>query len=214
MTELNLTTIKKQEKTSFYLDKNVLKSCDVCNKCKQVEKINRGPVEISSSALDLIHSDTWGKFRFPGILGGQYYVTFTDDFSRESEVYIMKTKTDVPKIFKLYKEKKERHSGRTIKVMRFDGGTEYKSINFEDIIQQISAPYTQHQNGVAERLNRTLITMARCMLNHTHLPQRFWDAPVVTASYLRNRLPSRQDGLTPFEIMNGISPKISHLKVW
>lgn len=62
-----------------------------------------------------MHSDILGKFRFPGILGGHYYVTFIDDFSRESEVYIMKAKTDVPKIFQLYKEKKEQLSGRTIK---------------------------------------------------------------------------------------------------
>lgn len=142
MTELNLPTNKKQEKTIFHLDKNVLKCCDICNKCKPIENINRGPVEISSNALDLIHSDTWGKFRFPGVLGGQYYVTFADDFTRESEVFIMKAKTEVPKFFQLYKEKKERQLGRTIKTMRFDGRTESKSINFESIIQQISAPYT------------------------------------------------------------------------
>ena len=49
-----------------------------------------------------------------------------------------------------------------IKAMRFNGGTEYKVDSFFDISKQICAPYTQHQNGVSERLNRTLVTMARC----------------------------------------------------
>ncbi|KAI0993879.1 hypothetical protein K3495_g14305 [Podosphaera aphanis] len=114
----------------------------------------------------------------------------------------------------MYKENKELQTGRTIKAMRFDGGSEYKTIDFHGITRQISAPYTQHQNGVSERLNRTLITMARCMLSHAHLPLRFWDAAVLTACYLRNRLPILENNLTPFEAMNGHPAKISHLKVW
>ena len=126
----------------------------------------------------------------------------------------MKSKMDVQSCFKHYKERKERQTGKVIKAMRFDGGSEYKSIEFNGIIQQISTPYTQHQNGVSERLNRSLITMVRCMLSHAHLPLRFWDAAVLTACYLRNRLPICQGKLTPYEVMNACSPKISHLKVW
>ncbi|KAI0994621.1 hypothetical protein K3495_g13560 [Podosphaera aphanis] len=126
----------------------------------------------------------------------------------------MKSKSDVPHYFRMYKENKELQTGRTIKAMRFDGRSEYKTIDFHGITRQISAPYTQHQNGVSERLNRTLITMSRCMLSHAHLPLRFWDAAVLTACYLRNRLPILENNLTPFEAMNDHPAKISHLKVW
>lgn len=214
VSDLKLPSLTSKDLQDFHLDKENLKSCDVCNSCKQIEKINRGPLLTSPVVLQLIHSDTWGKCRYPGIFGSLYFVTFTDDCSRESEVYLMKNKTEVSKHFQLYKETKERQSGQTIKAMRFDGGSEYKPIKFNGIIQQISAPYTQHQNGVAERLNRTLITMARCMLSHARLPFRFWDAAVLTACYLRNRLPSRPHALTPFELMNSSAPKYSHLKVW
>ncbi|KAI1006751.1 hypothetical protein K3495_g1467 [Podosphaera aphanis] len=105
-------------------------------------------------------------------------------------------------------------TNRRIIAMRFDGGTEYKKVVFCGIVQQISAPYTQHQNDVSERMNRTLVTVARCMLLHADLPLRFWDAAILTASYLRNRLPSLADKKTPYEYMNGTLPSISHLKVW
>lgn len=98
--------------------------------------------------------------------------------------------------------------------MRFDGGSEYKRIKFDGIIQQISAPYTQHQNGVSERLNRTLVTMARCMLDHAGLPLRFWDTAITTACYIRNRLPLLSDNKTPSEFISGTVPVVSHMKVW
>ena len=132
--------------SKFKIDKEELSVCDVCNTCKQVEKINRAPVPRSQEILDLIHSDTWGKCRVAGIYGSLYFVTFTDDASRESEVCLLKTTKDVPDKFEWYKNKKELKSGRKIKAMRFDGGTEYKRIKFNGITQQFNAPYTQHQN--------------------------------------------------------------------
>lgn len=198
----------------FYIEKSTLQTCDVCNRCKQTEKINRGPISKSNEILELIHSDTWGKCRAPVIFRSLYFITFTDDFSRKSMVYLMKSKIDVPHHFKDYKEKKELQSGKRIKAIRFDRGTEYKTIDFNGISKQISAPYTQHQNGVSERLNRTLVTMARCMLFHARLPLRFWDAAITTACYLRNRLPTQEGKLSPFEIINGYPPDVSYLKVW
>lgn len=56
--------------------------------------------------------------------------------------------------------------------------------------------------------------MARCMLKHANLPLRFWDAAVLTACYLRNRLPVRSNKQSPHELMNGSKPILSHLRVW
>ncbi len=46
-----------------------------------------------------------------------------------------------------------------------------------------TVPHSPQQNGVAERLNRTLVAM----LSHSNLPNRFWAEAVSTAAYLRNR---------------------------
>ena len=45
------------------------------------------------------------------------------------------------------------------------------------------------QNGVAERMNRTIVEKIRCMLRMTNLPKSFWGEAVVTACYLINRSP-------------------------
>ena len=179
-----------------------------------LKKINKGPINRSSEVLELIHSDTWGKCRVPGVFGSSYFVSFTDDYSRESVIYLMKDKSDVPHYFQLYKKDKKLHSRKLIKALRCDGGTEYKKIEYGGIKKQTSALYTQHQNGVSESLNRTKITMARCLLFHAHLPLRFWDAAILTSCYLRNRLPINKNNLTPFEIMGGKPSKLYHLKVW
>lgn len=97
--------------------------------------------------------------------------------------------------------------------MRFDGGSEYKKKNYAGIIKQVNAPYIQYQNGVSERFNRSLITIARCMLLYARLPLRFWDAAVITARDLRNRLPILRSKITLLEAIYSYAPEISHLKV-
>ncbi|KAI0999297.1 hypothetical protein K3495_g8899 [Podosphaera aphanis] len=196
------------------LDFKPLTTCDVCNSCKQVENINRSPSTRSSTTLELIYSDTWDKCRIPGIFGSLYFVSFRDDSSRESGIFLLKSTKEVKDSFAQCKEKKELQTGCNIKVMRFDGGMEYKLIDFGGIVEQISAPYTQHQNGVSERLNRILVTIARCMLAHSGLPLRFGDAAILTACYLRNRLPLFPNKQSPYESINKIEPKVSHLRVW
>ncbi|KAI0994663.1 hypothetical protein K3495_g13517 [Podosphaera aphanis] len=190
-----LKIVRPKDLSNFYIDTSILKNCDVCNSCKEVEKINKGPTSRATELLQVIHTDIWGKCRIPVIFGSHYFVTFTDDISRETEVYLLKNSREVPEKFQYYKEEKELQSGCKMKAIRCDGGAEYKSIKYRGIVRQVSAPYTQHQNGVAERLNRTLVTMAR-------------------SCYLRNRMPLYASNHTPFEMMTGVTPVLSHLKVW
>ncbi|KAI0997101.1 hypothetical protein K3495_g11087 [Podosphaera aphanis] len=150
VSEFKPSIIKAGEANDFHINEKDLQTCDTCNLCKQVEKINRGLQPKSSIKLELINLDTWGKFRVPGIFGSLYFVTFTDYCSREVMLYLMKSKSDVPHYFRAYKENKELQIGEKIKAMRFDGGTEYKTISFDGISKQICVPYTQHQNGVSE----------------------------------------------------------------
>lgn len=52
------------------------------------------------------------------------------------------------------------------------------------------------------------------MLSHAHLPLRLWDAAVLAAYYVRNRMPILPGNKTPFEANKSSVPKMSHLKVW
>ena len=74
-------------------------------------------------------------------------------------------------------------------------------------------PYTPQQNGIAERKNRTIMEMARCMLGN--LPSFLWEEAVITAIYTLNRCPTKAvEGKTPYEAWTGNKPNISHLRVF
>lgn len=105
--------------------------------------------------------------------------------------------------------------------MRYDQGGEYRSRDFNQyckctgILQQLTVPHTPHQNGVAERKNKTLVECARSMLQGKNISNGFWAEAINTVVYLKNRSPTKSLELrTPFEAFYGYKPKVSHLKVF
>jgi hypothetical protein len=79
----------------------------------------------------------------------------------------------------------------------------------------VSAKYTPQQNGVVERKNRTLITLARTMIDEYNTPERFWAEVVNTACYASNMLfPHRLLAKTPYELLNGKKPDVSFFRVF
>lgn len=85
----------------------------------------------------------------------------------------------------------------------------------EGIHHEKTIPKTPEQNGVAERLNRTLVEMSRSMLLDAKLPKKFWAESVSTAVYLRNRCPTKAiKGKTPYEALYGKKPNVNHLRVF
>ena len=84
------------------------------------------------------------------------------------------------------------------------------------IRHELSVPYSPQQNGVAERMNRTLVKTARSMLAHAGLPDTFWAEAVEAAAYIRNRVPTSaiSGNKTPLEVWSKKRPGVSHLKVF
>ena len=87
----------------------------------------------------------------------------------------------------------ENQSGKKVKALRSDNGGEYISKEFADfcaekgIKREFTAPYTPAQNGVAERMNRTIQERIMSMLSQSSLPQLFWVEALMTTIYLINR---------------------------
>jgi hypothetical protein len=78
-----------------------------------------------------------------------------------------------------------------------------------------TTPYTPQQNGVAERMNKTLMEKARSMLNGVELGQEFWAKAVGIACYLVNRSPSSVlDDKTPHKVWTSQTPSLEHLRVF
>ena len=113
------------------------------------------------NVLDLIHSDLCGPM--PKSLGGaQYFVTFIDDHSRKTWVYLLKTKNQVLEVFKQFLSLVERQTGKKLKCIRTDNGGEYTGpfhayCKEHGIRHQMTPPKTPQLNGLAERMNRTLM---------------------------------------------------------
>jgi transposase InsO family protein len=83
------------------------------------------------------------------------------------------------------------------------------------VVVEFTTPYTPEQNGVAERLNRTLTTKIRAMLAEAGLPQWLWGEAAYTACYLHNRTPRHYGGnhvMTPKEMWTVRKPDLGHLR--
>ena len=55
-----------------------------------------------------------------------------------------------------------------------------------DIEIRLTAPYSPSQNGIAERMNQTLVELSQAMLSTNQLPEFLWEYAVTHAAYLRN----------------------------
>jgi hypothetical protein len=153
--------------------------------------------------------------------GYWWFVSFIEDFSRTSWVYLLKDKSDVFSVFQMFHKMVQNQFNTSIKIVRSDNGGEYMSGNLgmyfreQGIIHQTTCVDTPHQNCVAERKNRHLLEVTRSLM-HTHVPKSYWGDALLTATYLINRMPSRVlDFKTPLEVLSpplsaskGVSPKV------
>jgi hypothetical protein len=193
--------------------------CESCRLNKSTRVINRRAPERAANPLDRVHSDVWGPYRVPALGGGIYFITFTDDYTRKSWVYIASTKDQIRPIFSEFRVHVELETGRKVRIVRCDNGGEYKGLEsifgiLYGILFEYTTAYTPWQNGVPERLNRTLVSTARAMLADARLPPELWGEAVITASYIRNRTPIGLGGMTPEEAYSGKKPSVSHLRAW
>ncbi|KAJ4710008.1 Retrovirus-related Pol polyprotein from transposon TNT 1-94 [Melia azedarach] len=155
-------------------------------------------------------------------LGGhRYFVSMIDDFSRMTWVFIMKHKSEAFKNFRQWKALVENQTGKKIKRLRTDNGLEFCWSEFDEfcknegIARHHTVRDTPQQNGVAERMNQTLLERARCMLSNAELTRRFWAEAVSTACYLINRGPHTGINLkTPFEVWSGKLADYSNLRAF
>jgi hypothetical protein len=111
--------------------------------------------------------------------------------------------------------------GLRIKKIRSDNGTEFKNSQIEGFLEdegikhEFSSPYTPQQNGVVERKNRTLLDMARTMLDEYKTLDQFWAEAINTACYSINRLYlHRILKKTSYELLTDKKPNVSYFRVF
>ena len=87
------------------LDSSGLEPFEICESCL-LGKMTKTPFakscERASGLLELVHSDVCGPMSTTARGGYEYFVTFTDDFSRYGYVYLMKHKAETFEKFKQF----------------------------------------------------------------------------------------------------------------
>jgi hypothetical protein len=103
-----------------------------------------------------------------------------------------------------------------IKKIRSDNGTEFMNSQIEgEIKHEFSYPYTPQQNGIVERKNRTLLDMARTMLDEYKTSDWFWAEAINIACYSINHLYLHQIlKKTSYELLTGKKPNVTYFRVF
>ena len=205
-----------------FKDKESIGKCISCIEGKQTRlSFPKGTATRATEKLQLIHTDLCGPMSEPSWGGAKYLLMFTDDFTRKTFCYFLKTKNEVFRFFKDFKALVEKQTGLKIKRLRSDNGTEYCNGTFKaylknaGIIHETTVPYAPEQNGVSERANRTVIEKARTMLIDSGLSKKYWAEAVSASVYLKNRSPSAAiKDATPEELWTKKKVDISHLRIF
>ena len=177
------------------------------------------PPMIREHAQELVHTDVF-YVDVPSHCGGQYFVTFIDDFSKKLRAFVLKSKDQVMSVFKEFHAKAQRESGQKLKVVRKNNAGEYRG-QFEMYCktQCIKLEYTMIKtpelNGLVERMNWTIMKRVRSMLSHAKLLKSHWAEAMLTTVYLVNEcllVPIKGDVLPRAWTVRNVS--YHHLRVF
>jgi transposase InsO family protein len=175
----------------------------------------------SKTPFERIHSDLHEVPCFTSS-GYCYWLTFIDDCSRYAWIYLLKRKSKVFDVFKLFKAMVEKQYVTVIRFFHEDNGGEYIGHKWDafcgehGIWREHITRATPQQNGVAERKNRTLAEIVTAMLNEAKLPKSFWGKVLATANKVLNMLPSAAlpPDTTPYKIIEKCKPDYAPLQVF
>ena len=219
MRKIPIETVKEESKRQDEL-------CGVCEKGKMTKvTFPKTAHHMCHRPLEIVHSDVSGRAQCRSLSGGNYFVTFIDDFSRYMYVRIISRKSEVFRCFKEYQMEVEALHQSRICALQTDNGGEYTGVDFENclkergILHRKTVPRNPEQNGVSERANRTSVEMSRCLLIQSGLPDYLWGEAVNTACHIRNLCPSTAIGdKIPLELWKGkgcdIQGEIDRLRVF
>jgi len=204
-----------------------LQECEIketCENCIQ-GKMSRKPFPNVSSRkskniLEIIHSDVCGPMQTTTPGGKRYVLTMIDDYSSYTQIFLLAHKSEVFKYVKKYIEAVKTKFNKKPKILRSDRGKEYVNKQMIDYLKEegikieLTASFSPQQNGKAERKNRYLIDMARCMIIDCNLAKKYWGEAIVTGNHLQNRLPAKSESKTPYEKWHSQKPNLKDTHIF
>ena len=215
--------LTKDYVTGVQLDGSFLRDhCISCivGKCPQRSYPFRG--NRAQLVGDLLHMDLCGPFPVQAPRGEKYFFNILDDKSNWGFTFGLRLKSDAFSHYLSTEAFLEHSKGVLVRSIRCGGeleltaskmGTHFTS---KGIVVQRTVPYAHQQNGKSERYIRTIEEGGQALLADAGLPMSFWLDAMLTRQYLVNRLPTSTlpDNLTPYELITGKKPDLSHLRIW
>ncbi|CAI7885229.1 unnamed protein product [Closterium sp. NIES-54] len=156
---------------------------------------HHNPSAPTYAPLEKVYSDILYN-REPGQGAYNYTITFIDAATRYVWQLNLPSKDMAFKAFVAWLPVAEREPGVKLKRFQSNGGGEYISQSFKQYLAErgikrlISLPYAHQQQGVAERMNRTLQNTMRKLLRGMRLPNHQWLEAMDHAVMLHNLLSS------------------------
>jgi len=191
--------------------------CSACTAAKHSEKPFRLPSKQISQSGELTHADLWGKYDTTSINGCQYYLLLINDTTQYITIRFLKAKNHTGQQIKNYFTHLSMWN-KCLCAICIDRGTEFVNQDLmswcetQGIDVQHTVPYSPSQNGVAERMNWTLVELAWAMLLVAKLLEFLWEPAVEHAAYIQNwSFTTSLQHSTPYEAWYGNKPNISNL---
>jgi transposase InsO family protein len=195
--------------------------CETCIAGKQTKLPHDQERPRTRRPLELIHSDVMGPINIPSWNSKRYVLCFVDDYTHFTVVYCMAEKSETFRFFKAYEAMATAHFNLSISRFRCDRGTEYLSDEMKTFFESKGIQYectirdTPQQNGVSERMNRTIAEKARCMLLESGLNKYLWSEAVLAAAYVINRVPtSALENKVPAEVWYDTRQDVKKIRVF
>ena len=141
------------------------------------------PVSVSVSVLH--------RSRVHNITGSRWFVTFIDEHTHITWVFLMKEKSEVGRIFEIFHNMVQTQFHSRIQVLRTNNGREYYNLALNSYLQKVGIVHlsscvdTPQQNGIAEWKNTHLLEVTRSIMLASNVPKQFWGEAVLSATYLK-----------------------------
>jgi len=198
-------------------------SCDSCEYAKATRKPIgkvRDPPRRENFG-DEVHTDLWGPSPVETTKHKEYFVSFTDDHTRFTHLYLLRSKDETFDAYKKFEAWVNTQFDTKVKRLRSDRGGEFTSEEFTRHLaskgteRKLTVHDTPEHNGVAERLNRTIVERTRALLHASGLPKFLWGEAISHATWLKNRTVTRAlNNKTPYEMLFKKKPNLEHLPIW
>lgn len=144
----------------------------------------------------MIHCDLCGPMSVETTSHKLHAAIFTDDYSRYAFLILLRLKSDFFEAFEFFVRALENETDAKMAYFQTDGdGIFLKDNRLAHFCEQrgirhiYSTPFCPAQNGRAERINRTIVEMARTAMIHGAAPRNLWGEAMSNAVYVYNRLP-------------------------